>query len=110
MQRQQDDLAFQDRQQAAQTSLSAVGVIIGDLQEIQQNHPDGNTVQPSALLQKIQALGNSNPILALAEFSTAFDPATLQQVIEKMQAIEAGMRASIQDDQVDEANAVTAYN
>jgi len=61
-------------------------------------------------MEKIHALGDSNPIMALVEFSSAFDPETLQSVIVKMQALEAGMRASIQDDQEDEAAAIETYN
>jgi len=61
-------------------------------------------------MEKIHELGDSNPILSLVEFSSAFDPATLDSVIQKLQAIEAGMRTSILDDAEDEANAIMTYN
>lgn len=48
--------------------------------------------------------------MALVEFSSAFDPSTLETVIQKMQAIEAGMQVALADDVQDEADAIETYN
>ena len=55
-------------------------------------------------------LGDANPLMALVEFSTAFDPQTLADVIQKLEVIEAGMIASLADDEADEAAAIETYN
>ena len=57
----------------------------------------------------MQKLGNSNPLLSLVEFSTAFDPETLQSVIDKLEAIRASVAASGNDDEEDERVAVAQF-
>ena len=50
----------------------------------------------------MKKLGNSNPLLSLVEFSTAFDPETLQAVISKLEEIRASVAMSGNDDEDDE--------
>jgi len=49
----------------------------------------------------MKAIGNTNPLLSLVEFSTTFDEATLVDVIEKLEAIRTHVEGSMVDDAAD---------
>jgi hypothetical protein len=59
---------------------------------------------------KIAAIGDTNPLLSLVEFSTAFDPETLQDVITKLETIKQNVEASKVDDQRDEQASEAMFN
>ena len=54
----------------------------------------------------MKRIGHSNPLLSLVEFSTTFDPETLNAVISKLEAIRDNVAASGNDDEEDERRAV----
>ena len=56
-------------------------------------------------MQKMKKIGKSNPLLSLVEFSTTFDPETLETVLVKLREIRAGIAASGNDDEDDERRA-----
>ena len=54
--------------------------------------------------------GKSNPLLSLVEFSTTFDPETLQTVITKLKEIRMTVANSAIDDAADEQTSVARFN
>ena len=53
----------------------------------------------------MKKIGKSNPLLSLVEFSTTFDPETLETVLSKLREIRANIAASGNDDEDDERRA-----
>lgn len=49
----------------------------------------------------MKAIGNTNPLLSLVEFSTMFDTETLNTLISKLEAIRANVLRSMEDDHND---------
>ncbi len=62
------------------------------------------------LKSKIEAIGSTNPLLSLVEFSTAFDPQTLASVIAKLETIRLNCDESKKDDQRDEQKSEALFN
>ena len=57
----------------------------------------------------MKKIGHSNPLLSLVEFSTTFDPETLNTVISKLREIRDNVAASGADDAEDERKSVASY-
>lgn len=53
----------------------------------------------------MKKIGKSNPLLSLVEFSTTFDPETLETVLTKLKEIRASVAESGNDDEDDERRA-----
>lgn len=85
--------------------MDALEIIIGDLEDIRDNHgTDGGVTdlaEISQVVKKMKAIGNTNPLLSLVEFSTMFDTETLNTLISKLEAIRANVLRSMEDDHND---------
>ena len=57
----------------------------------------------------MKKIGKSNPLLSLIEFSTTFDPDTLETVLVKLREIRTNVATSGNDDEDDERRAGNVY-
>jgi chromosome segregation ATPase len=89
---------------AHQDTIKALRIIIRDLGDISRKYPTGKTTlfELKEVVGKISQISKKNPLLALMELSTTFNPATLNTVISKLNAIKEKMAASVADDLEDQ--------
>jgi len=68
--------------------------------------PEGSA---EAALAELAKIGNTNPIMALVQISSTFSKEALENVINKMVELKESIAASLEDDKVNEQNAIADF-
>lgn len=93
-----DVKTYEVRKQRDQNSLNVLEQIIQRLLALQQRGNAFLQVSKKEIERILKRIPKSNPIQALVQLSTKFDPERLQLVIEKLQTIQAAIQASFIED------------
>lgn len=93
-----DSQAYEVRKQRDQNSLQVLEQIVQRLNALQQRGNAFLQVSEKEISRILKRIPKSNPIQALVQLSTKFDPERLQEVIDKLSSIQAAIQASYIED------------
>lgn len=96
---------FERRSKEHTEVIAALDIIIPRLEGIRQNPQTQKQV-----FAELAKIGTTNPIQALVEVASTFDPAALENVINKLKEIRESLAKSLKDDQDAQEKAAENYD